>query len=300
MRFYEIAEAILDPKKAAKYTKPITIPKALAIAQTHCSDALNTYLQTGKSLYKGLDNFYNNFYAMDSSQIARRSQNTTNIYTIFTSQFSKEWKQYPPRERSFICSTSTRYAGNYGTVFCIFPENGTNIGICPSYDMWDSFNKGNIDSLGGFANFINFAMFRWAKSEGMLPRDASRWDYDKNKLDKFVPEFLKQPLFSLHDDSNNPKGDRSGAYSSYTDFYKIEPIRKKYKGNITVGEYLEMALSPSKNGFSLVTPDKIANVPDTDSGGYYGNEGHECWFSGRCVIANKDALDSLIKQGKFK
>jgi hypothetical protein len=291
MRFYEIAEAILDPKKAAEYTKSIDIPKAIAIAETHCSDALNAYVKTGKSLFKGFNNwsaenkFESNFYAIDSSQIARRSQNTTNIYTFFTSKISQAWKQFPPRNRALICSTSVNYAKNYGTIFCLFPENGTKIGVCSSYDMWEAFENTGIDSLGDFAAFFNKQMLEWAKRRQLMHSDAKSWDYGANKLDKFIPEFLKQPLSELVENDEN--------------YYGID----RYSKNMTIGQYMERVLDPVANDFSIVTPNQIASIPGTGEGGTWSgssNDGRECWFSGRCVIANKDALDHLIKQGKFK
>jgi hypothetical protein len=291
MRFYEIAEAILDPKKAAEYTKVIDIPKAIAIAETHCSDALNAYVKTGKSLFKGFNNwsagnkFEDNFYAIDSSQIARRSQNTNNIYTFFTSKVSQAWKQFPPRDRALICSTSTKYAGGYGTLFCVFPENGTKIGVCPSFDMWESFEESHLGSLGDFASFMQNRMIDWAKKQNLIDADARYWDFEGNKLDKFIPAFLKQPISVLntHEEAS---------------YYSIDQFSK----NTSVGQYMERVLDPVLNNFSIVTPNQIASLSVSGKAGseLYGGTGRECWFSGRCVIANKDALDHLIKQGKFK
>lgn len=288
MRIYEIKEAILDPNKAAEYTKEIDMPKALAIAQTHCSDALEIYMQTGKSLFKGFPGnsywndenhkFNNSFYATDSSQIERRSQNTNNIYTYFTSNISKAWKAFPPRNRSLICSSAVSYASGYGNVFCVFPENGTKIGVCSYHDMWESFGRANINSLGSFASFLNACMVNWLKSKQILDKNVRAHNYDENQLDKYIPEFLKQPISVLN---------------GVEDYYYIQYRIADFK-NITVGEYLEKVLDPTFNKFSLVTPNKIFAIPDETG------EGRECWFSGRCVLANKTDLDDLINEGAFK
>lgn len=268
MRFYEIAEAVVNPKKAAEYTKSIDMPKALAIAQTHCSDALNTYLQTGKSLFKGFsvrgvtgERFDKNFYAIDSSQIMRISQNTANFYTEFTSNYSQKWKQLPPRNASLICSSTTRYAGGYGTLFCVFPENGTDIGVCPSFDFWESFQKSGIDSMGEF-------------SDDMISV------YKGSKLD--WQTFLSTPLRKFT--YKNFSGKRPLTHLVY--FQKFTP-------DTLMGEALEQLMDPELNHFLKMKPNQIKSIPSD-------RNGRECWFSGRCVIANKSALDALIKKGIVK
>ena len=84
-----------------------------------------------------------------------------NSYTRLLSDILPSWKDFPPRNKSFICSTSSGYALNYtgkkpkfDNVYVVLPKNVANIGICPTVDIWTSFeilNKHDL-SLDGFQN----------------------------------------------------------------------------------------------------------------------------------------------------
>ena len=54
------------------------------------------------------------------------------------------WKDFPKRDSSFICTTSEYKARDYAfdkdDLYHVFPENGANLGICSSLDIWDSCN----------------------------------------------------------------------------------------------------------------------------------------------------------------
>ena len=64
----------------------------------------------------------------------RVSQNTNNIYTTLFSDILPSWKDYPPRNKSFICTSdySTALAFGQPYSYVVLPKNGTNIGICRS------------------------------------------------------------------------------------------------------------------------------------------------------------------------
>jgi len=68
----------------------------------------------------------------------RVSANTSNIYTILFNEILPSWKGWPKRE--VICSTDD-ISDNYRTYKVFFKDNA-KIGVCPSTDIWDSFDIG--------------------------------------------------------------------------------------------------------------------------------------------------------------
>jgi hypothetical protein len=152
MRINEITEDIDDPEEKKKHTTIAKRGEILKFIQTNCSDAWDALALTNRHIYKGFRRRTDDAYITDASQMLRSSQNTGNFYTEFTSIYSQNWKQLPPRNRSLICTNNRSIAYGYGKVYYIFPENGTKIGICPDEDFWDSFMESGIGSMGDFAD----------------------------------------------------------------------------------------------------------------------------------------------------
>ena len=127
---------IIDPDTASLFTVSIEADHALELIKQRCSDSIHN-----SPLFRGLRKVTTEYFASDSSQIERRSLDNPNHYTKLLSAGGLDsWKNYPPRDRSTICTTAdTGESNEYGDTYVVFPENGTKIGICPSYDLWGSF-----------------------------------------------------------------------------------------------------------------------------------------------------------------
>lgn len=110
------------------------------LLKTDYSEAYEAY-KKGYIIYRGMKDCEKNISI--STPKLRMSQNTDNIYTKLFSDILPSWKNYPKRNRSFICSTSkykaSGYAGNNSGLYIVFPKNGSNVGICSSSDLWFSF-----------------------------------------------------------------------------------------------------------------------------------------------------------------
>lgn len=116
----------------------LSFEQVYALLKTNCSEALKAF-STGHQIYKGLQ-LTGNFYKTDPSLIERASANTYNYYTILFSNLPN-WKAYPKRSRSLICSTSYQKAKSYAAgnnPFLVMPFDGARIGICPTEDIWTS------------------------------------------------------------------------------------------------------------------------------------------------------------------
>ncbi len=102
-----------------------------------------------------------------------------NLYTRLFSGVLPSWQDYPPRNRSFICTSSTEKAVWFATplvtietwennIYAVLPRNGADIAICPVSDIWSAFPyvkklkvKGvKYPSLSDFQNaFMDFIGF---------------------------------------------------------------------------------------------------------------------------------------------
>lgn len=112
----------------------------LNMIKTNCGGALASSLRTNTYIKRGMPMEERPYFILDPTKTIRKSANTNNAYTLFTSM-SPKWKKFPPRQQSIICSTSD-YAADYGNVYAIFPFDDAPVGICREEDFWTSFNEG--------------------------------------------------------------------------------------------------------------------------------------------------------------
>jgi hypothetical protein len=92
------------------------------------------------------------FYLIDPRKMDRMSANTKNYYTLMIDN-SEKWKDYPKRKHSVICALNDSYLGNEYRVIPLTKYNNILInydidlfdlskwGVCPEYDIWNSFGK---------------------------------------------------------------------------------------------------------------------------------------------------------------
>jgi len=122
------------------------------LLETDYSSAYKKYLD-GKGIFRGVH--YNAPKQIGKYSILKpglkASQNTTyNLYTRLFSDILPSWKDFPPRNRSFICTSSTNKAVNFtsllvtidlyeNNIYVVLPKNGADIGICPTSDLWLAF-----------------------------------------------------------------------------------------------------------------------------------------------------------------
>ncbi|ASV44400.1 hypothetical protein PBI_SCTP2_385 [Salicola phage SCTP-2] len=108
------------------------IDKLKELLENDFSEAYAQY-KKGYGIYKGFgDNEPDNFKIMNPLE-GRISRNTANFYNLIINE-APWWEEYP--DRSVICTTNPDYARNFGTVYTVFPKNGSKIGVCPKRDIW--------------------------------------------------------------------------------------------------------------------------------------------------------------------
>jgi len=263
-----------NPAAYSKFENIDTYDDFKSLLQTNFSSAFNKYLNR-QNIWRGMSSYGSMFII---SPGIRKSQNTVNIYTRLLSDILPNWKDYPKRNRSFICSSNYIGAGGYGEEqYLVFPENGSKIGICPRHDIWGSFK----DSVGILPN-LNHAIDTLI----LLANDKfGSFDYDSDIFNKIDNNEELINLFNLVDE-----------YISITPynqlFNKIESLRSRdvilecKENNIPLLKQLEMKLDPKTNGFKLQT---IENY----SVGYDITQ--EVWTDARCLFVYEAKLHELIE-----
>ena len=206
----------------------------------------------------------------------RQSANTSNEFTILVDNFLPSWKKYPRRSESFICTTSFEDADAYGDRHYVIPFGNPDVGICPSGDMWTSFNKlDEIDSEAGIPDFngaiheIYCALYNVEKDNiptGELPvmkkliKDVNEILDDKKKVTKILKKM---------EDATQKMGNAN--ISSWI-------IRESVKTKDMLLA-LDKLLNTKTNEFELLKPIQLLNAPTMH---------REVWFSSQAAFIFAD------------
>lgn len=243
--------------------KSITMENAIRLVKDDCS----IYKKHGFCFYRGEINIsaaLNNtgFAIIDPSLTTRKSQNTSNYYTIIFDNHP-EMKDFPKRSHSFIASTSKYEAegftndnsdtddfGDFSTnrnsenVYTLIPFDGVKIGFVNKSDIWD-IEIGLFGKEYGIENYNYFF-----KNLGIKQSIQDFIKFDKLLKDR-NPETIKK--FKI-------------------DYKKVtgkEPDEKVFDN------FLQMiwdAYSPKKTGMQTST------APNCNI-----KENSEVWIGGKCI-----------------
>src|SRR5574344_698462 len=105
-----------------------------------CDVALENY-KKGIRIYRGMPSDIPILYG-DYSNNIRRSTDTNNYYTEILDN-SPDWRDYPKRSKSFICSVAQARAkscSNGHDFYVVLPLNDPVIGVCGTNDIWYGFD----------------------------------------------------------------------------------------------------------------------------------------------------------------
>ncbi len=260
------------PAAKSKFENISTYDDLKSLLMTDFSSALDRWHDNCK-IWRGMSQYGSMFIATPG---IRKSQNTGNIYTRMLSDILPNWKDYPKRNRSFICSSSQTTAIAYGKEYLILPENGAKIGICPTSDIWSSFR----DSVGILPNLNHtlYTMFSLA-----CYRFGKNYDSDVFESIDNTAELLS--LFELVDKYIDITSHDDLYIEIYTEKCKDIIMECKDK-KIPILKQLEIKLDPKINNFKLETIEK-----------YDINEqsmNYEVWTDSRCLFINESKLKDLL------
>ncbi len=203
---------------------------ALKDIEKHYSNALR-FAEKNKFVFRGVgEESSGDFVLVKPSQSVRVSKNTHNLYTLVIDGSSK-WSKYPNRSKSIICTTDRSNTGAYGKTYIVLPKDGYKFGVCPTYDMWASFEN-TLGSTMGYG--VNLSDFNDEVAELL---DDMGMDYDIHSQLKTSSD-LKALVKEM-----DKAFDESGISENRFDWLK------GYQGSFL--KLFEWILDPNHNGFML-------------------------------------------------
>lgn len=254
--------------------KYLTTQELNYLLSTDYSDAYKAY-KNGCSIFRGQSAINDIFLTKSKTRLA---QNTNNIVNRLTSSIIPSWKNYPKRNHSFICTNSAWIAEKYlGQTYLIFPKNGTNIGICPKYDFWISFETLDSSSIDDFNYFFMQILSMLNNKTHDEINKCFNFGYKSNivellnKTNEIIINNKKDIIDELNKDDEWP--------------LHIQFIKNISK-NRDIFKVLDDFFNPEVNKFSLTN---ISNYNLHNE-----IEGKEVWFDGEAIFVS-DILQNLIK-----
>ena len=243
-------EEIIKP-----FTTEISVVQAIDWIKKNSSNYASRF-GIDKAIWRGMSGVRGLGQYGDSTKFNRKSSSGTKNYYTLIIDSSDRWKKYPKRSKSFICSTNQQSAKSFGPAFCVFPKDTLSVGICPSYDMWDSFFNKLKDIDINDLNHLNGVVAGIGNNANVV-------------LSETDPIALRAVLRTLTLDKLNeiPK---SGYGSHIPDIIEYMEIRNLNN----LEEFFEFIIDPDDAKFEI--QDNIGN---------FDWKPHlEIWFSGEAVF----------------
>lgn len=209
-------------------------------------------------IYRSVEN-YGKYVYIDplKSKEKRISRNTNNFYTLMIDNFS-EWKEFPKRSKSIICTNNFEYASHFSDdVYNVYPENGAKIGVCPTSDIW-----GAVANCKGYE--LTFDVVVYIMEDICQLADISgKGDesyqvminafkkIDDKKIDELPESFLTGSSYSL----------------------SLSALWKEYiESKQTFLKFMQKIMDPNKSGFKIIKAGDKLPV------------NREVWISAPCVL----------------
>lgn len=224
-----------------------------------CNVALENY-KKGIRIYRGMPSDIPILYG-DYSNNIRRSTDTNNYYTEILDN-SPDWRDYPKRSKSFICSMfaeKTEEMVSNKNMYVVLPIGNPVFGVCPKIDIWYSFN---LTPFGFYTLFVFNASIKELMNI-LLGNDNDTYE---NILE--MCSVLDKTTIKENDISSNS-------------FKLYEYLKDGYNSL----KSLQELLSPTRNNFSKYKFSSLSKINDK-----------EVWFSGPAYFIRKNALEKLIKE----
>lgn len=240
--------------------------------ETRFNSALNRY-KSGYKIWRGMREYSRLFMVTPGKRI---SQNTSNLYTTLFSDILPQWKDYPKRNSSFICSSSYLGSLGYGCeVYLVLPENNAKIGVCPMGDIWASFD--DVSALP----YLNSALDR------ILALAHEKYNIPYNTESVFNKQDNVNAV--LHAFELADKYIKEINYDYLNDIFRFEQcghiILECKSKDISLLKNLENKLDPDTNGFSLT------NIENYD----VSEKTKELWTDATCIFMFEPFLVNFLE-----
>jgi hypothetical protein len=274
-------------------SKEITEEEAWKIINEKCKKSINS-----TPIYRGISlSHKRNAFFIQPSKYERTSFFADhNIYTLLFDNLSS-WKKFPKRSRSIICSTDRGIADSYGSgqVYRVYPFDGSNIGVCPDNDIWNSFFDDQTD-FNSFTldSFIINTVIGFIRSVNRVYDEVYEKDlintkklYDKNLTFNELKDIFSKVEKYIEDTIKGDIKDKNQAFHHFMDVNVIDtdtiffPVFEK---NLSFIKTLETIFDPIKNRFKLIK-----------AGSEIGYD-REVWTDGDSVLIYSPPITSGAKR----
>jgi len=214
-------------------------------------------LKKGKTnvIWRGMPmDFY--FATGDGSAFKRKAANTSNFTNLLVSNFDS-WKDYPPRNQSYICSTSKATAHSFGDPMMVIPADNAQIGICPDFDFWRCFkilsNKFGLDGIDELNDFLSEISAEDLNDTSIVELRSQLSQIDRDYLEEAIHTGV-----SIRFET---------AAQSMFEYLSERPHH-------TLLDALEHFLDPDLNGFDFTNAASLGNLENN----------FEIWIHGKVLI----------------
>lgn len=225
-------------------------------------------------LYRSFSYNYYMPIIIDPKEYDRKSANTKNYYTYIIDN-SKDWKDYPKRKNSLICSFGAKKR------WIVIPFDGSKWGVCPTDDLWFSFDLLNIaNNLMEFNNLLTdmlkLTVIDTSKNYGPIDNTKEEFFDILKKLTIFIKNKNKEEFEKyLKNFSNN-----------INRFIILFDYLKKFDDVRTA---LENLFNPC-NSFSTVNEFKLLEYKELIT---KCHQEYEIWTDSKCILFPVDEIDIL-------
>lgn len=232
----------------------------------HIQPAIDAYLR-GVKIWRGILSDQK-MIIVDPTKVERRGNAP---YTNLLQSNLPNWKSYPPRNRSLICTTSKYYAGGYADFgqypYIVLPFDNPLIGIVPDNDFHDTMKE-----FGGpyfINNDLNVFYKNLQKLTNHEKSSIQKLPYDKieffkalEKMESMIKQIPKNKIKIFNDN-----------------------LAKALIANGVINGLSEI-MDPKKNKFRTVPLSKF-NIKNKD---------YEVWISAPAILIQKPILDKLLSK----
>ena len=272
-------------------------------------------------LYRGFED-EGDFYIIDGSKGKRTSKNTTNYYTVIIDEILKtgaNYKNYPLRSESIICSTSKKTAEHYGKLYVILPFKGVDIGYIGTEDIWTTdIEIGDFDlkinQWNRVFEFMNISDSNYYDILNVLVRDHrdglmeikqyaediyhdshdeddddydEDYEADEDAIKDIVNDTETHFGFDLANDAHAlADALEDSNMAKYAILIKMFGYKELSRDEIE--KVIRDVYDPYDLGFELIKTERLNQHTD--------HEDIECWFGDKCVAVAYDKWEEIKKK----
>lgn len=236
------------------YKVETTPEEAWDLLNKHCRDALK---DLKRPIVRGMSaKDIGETGVITGEDGGRKSANTQNFYTIILDKVLGD-KGFPLRSKSIICANwqNSDYVESFGTPYAIIPFDGVKIGVCPSYDMWET----TID--------LPFTKIEFAPRDKLPIADINRIFKDADIDEKVSFDGLMKQIFLA--------------------IKQEQPNFEKFPKGLTFKQLIDMFDEAYSKPFKFATT--------ATSEIYNDGEEREVWVSGKCVAIKLNVYLKMVK-----